>query len=48
MLRSINIPNLMLLSKRFERRLLAIYATAVVTIGVIIGVLFNTVLAGMV
>jgi uncharacterized membrane protein YraQ (UPF0718 family) len=44
----ISIPNLILLNKLFERRLLAIYAATVVTIGIVIGVLFNTVLAGMV
>jgi hypothetical protein len=40
----ISIPNLILLNKLFERRLLAIYATTVVTIGIVVGVLFNTVL----
>ncbi|SDF31153.1 hypothetical protein SAMN04488067_103167 [Halorubrum xinjiangense] len=43
----ISIPNLILLNKLFERRLLAIYATTVVTIGITIGVLFNTVFAGL-
>ena len=44
----ISIPNLILLNKIFERRLLAIYAAAVVTTGVVVGVLFNTVLGGLV
>ena len=39
----ISIPNLILLNKLFERRLLAVYATTVVTIGITVGVLFNTV-----
>lgn len=43
----ISIPNLILLNKLFERRLLGIYATSVVTIGVVIGVIFNRVLAPM-
>jgi len=43
----ISIPNLILLNKLFERRLLAIYATTVVTIGITVGVLFNTVFAGL-
>lgn len=43
----ISIPNLILLNKLFERKLLALYATTVVTIGVVVGVLFNTVLAGL-
>ncbi|MGQ3330550.1 permease [Halorubrum sp. FL23] len=43
----ISIPNLILLNKLFERQLLAIYATTVVTIGITIGVLFNTVFAGL-
>ena len=43
----ISIPNLILLNKLFERRLLAIYAATVVTVGITIGVLFNTVLAGV-
>ncbi|WP_200531686.1 permease [Halorubrum sp. LN27] len=43
----ISIPNLILLNKLFERRLLAIYATTVVTIGITIGVLFNTVFVGL-
>jgi len=42
----ISIPNLILLNKLFERPLLAIYATTVVTIGITVGVLFNTVFAG--
>jgi len=44
----ISIPNLILLNKIFERRLLAIYAATVVTVGVVVGVLFNTVLVGLV
>jgi len=44
----ISIPNLILLNKLFERRLLAIYATTVVTIGITVGVLFNTVFAGLI
>lgn len=43
----ISIPNLILLNKLFERRLLAIYATTVVTIGITIGVLFNTVFVSL-
>ncbi|MFC5133428.1 MULTISPECIES: permease [Haloferacaceae] len=43
----ISIPNLILLNKLFKRRLLVIYATTVVTIGVVVGVSFNTVLAGI-
>jgi len=41
----ISIPNLILLNKLFEWRLLAVYATTVVTVGITVGVLFNTVLA---
>ncbi|MFP4175581.1 MAG: permease [Halobacteriales archaeon] len=44
----ISIPNLILLSKIFERRLLAIYAATVVTTGIVVGVLFNTFLGGLV
>lgn len=40
----VSIPNLLLLNKLFERRLLAVYAATVVTIGVLVGVLFNAVL----
>ncbi|QFU82237.1 permease [Natronorubrum aibiense] len=43
----ISIPNLILLNKLFERRLLVVYAGTVVTIGITVGVLFNTVLAGL-
>nr|WP_157511277.1 permease [Halapricum sp. CBA1109] len=43
----ISIPNLILLNKLFERRLLAVYATTVVTIGITVGVSFNTVFAGL-
>jgi len=44
----VSIPNLILLNKLFERRLLAIYATTVVTIGITVGVLFNTVFVGLI
>lgn len=37
----ISIPNLVLLNKLFERRLLAVYAGTVVSIGVVVGLLFN-------
>lgn len=37
----VSIPNLVLLSKLFERRLLLIYAGTVVTIGIVVGVSFN-------
>ena len=37
----ISIPNLILLNKLFERRLLAIYAGTVVGIGIAVGLLFN-------
>jgi len=40
----VSLPNLVLLNKLFSRTLLAIYAGTVVTIGIVIGVLFNTVL----
>lgn len=40
----VSIPNLILLSKLFDRTLLAIYAATVVAIGVIIGVVFNSIL----
>lgn len=40
----VSIPNLILLNKLFERRLLVIYAGTVVTIGITVGVLFNAVL----
>ena len=40
----VSIPNLILLNKLFERRLLVIYAGTIVTTGAIIGVLFNLVL----
>ena len=43
----VSIPNLILLNKLFERKLLALYATTVVTIGVVVGVLFNTILVGL-
>jgi len=38
----VSIPNLILLNKLFKRRLLLIYAITVVTIGILVGVLFNT------
>lgn len=41
----VSIPNLIMLNKLFDRRLLAIYATTVVTIGVFVGFLFNAILA---
>ena len=44
----VSIPNLILLNKLFERRLLVIYAGTVVGIGTTVGVLFNTVLAGLI
>jgi len=37
----VSIPNLTLLNKLFERRLLLVYAGTVVTIGVVVGVVFN-------
>lgn len=37
----VSVPNLILLNKLFERRLLGVYAATVVTIGVFIGVTFN-------
>ena len=37
----VSIPNLVLLNKLFERRLLLVYAGTVVTIGVVVGVVFN-------
>lgn len=41
----VSIPNLVLLNKLFERRLLAVYAGTIVTLGIVIGTLFNVVLA---
>jgi len=41
----VSIPNLILLNKLFERRLLAVYATTVVTIGVAIGFGLNGIFA---
>lgn len=41
----ISVPNVILLNKLFERRLLAIYATTVVAIGVAVGTLLNLALA---
>lgn len=38
----VSIPNLILLNKLFERRLLLIYAGTVVTIGIVVGIVFNT------
>ncbi|UWG47075.1 putative permease [Halanaeroarchaeum sp. HSR-CO] len=43
----ISIPNLILLNKLFDRRLLGIYAATVVAIGIAVGVLFNMVLVGV-
>lgn len=40
----VSLPNLVLLNKLFDRRLLAVYAGTVVTIGVAVGVLFNVLL----
>jgi len=40
----VSVPNLILLSKLFERRLLAAYAGTVVAIGTTIGLLFNAIL----
>ena len=37
----VSLPNLVLLNKLFERRLLAVYAGTVVTIGVVVGTVFN-------
>src|SRR5699024_8064095 len=37
----VSIPNVILLSKLFKRRLLIVYATTVVAIGVVVGVVFN-------
>lgn len=41
----VSVPNLVLLNRLFERRLLLVYAGTVVAIGTAIGVLFNAVLA---
>jgi uncharacterized membrane protein YraQ (UPF0718 family) len=41
----VSIPNLVLLNKLFERRLLVVYAGTVVVIGVVVGVTFNVALA---
>lgn len=41
----VSIPNLVLLNKLFDRRLLTVYAGTVVAIGTTLGVLFNVVLA---
>lgn len=38
----VSIPNLILLNKLFKRRLLVVYAGTVVTIGIVVGVVFNT------
>lgn len=40
----VSIPNLILLNKLFDRTLLALYALTVVSIGVLVGVLFNFIL----
>jgi uncharacterized membrane protein YraQ (UPF0718 family) len=37
----VSIPNLILLNKLFKRRLLLVYAGTVVTIGIVVGVMFN-------
>jgi len=39
----VSFPNLVLLNKLFDRTLLAVYAVTVVTTGIVIGVLFNSV-----
>jgi uncharacterized membrane protein YraQ (UPF0718 family) len=41
----VSIPNLVLLNKLFDRRLLVVYAATVVAIGVTVGLLFNATLA---
>jgi hypothetical protein len=41
----VSVPNLILLNKLFERRLLAVYAGTVVTIGITVGVAFNLLFA---
>ncbi|PSQ44177.1 permease [Halobacteriales archaeon SW_7_68_16] len=38
----VSIPNLILLNKLFKRRLLLVYAGTVVTIGIVVGVVFNS------
>jgi uncharacterized membrane protein YraQ (UPF0718 family) len=40
----VSLPNLILLKKLFERRLLLVYAGTVVTIGIVVGLVFNLVL----
>lgn len=44
----VSIPNLIMLNKLFDKRLLVVYAGTVVLTGITVGVLFNTVLAGMI
>lgn len=41
----VSLPNLILLNKLFDRRLLAVYAGTVVAIGILVGVVFNSFLA---
>lgn len=41
----VSIPNLVLLNKLFERKLLAVYATTVVVIGVTVGFGLNAIFA---
>lgn len=41
----VSVPNLVLLNKLFDRTLLVVYALTVVAIGVVVGVLFNGILA---
>jgi uncharacterized membrane protein YraQ (UPF0718 family) len=41
----VSVPNLILLNKLFERRLLAVYAATIVAIGVVVGVTFNAFVA---
>ncbi len=38
-----SLPNLVLLNKLFARRLLAAYATTVVIVAILVGVVFNAV-----
>lgn len=40
----VSIPNLILLNKLFKRRLLLVYASTVVTIGIVVGSVFNALL----
>jgi hypothetical protein len=40
----VSVPNLVLLNKLFDRTLLVVYAAAVVTVGIVLGLLFNVLL----